>query len=666
MNRFILQVAVLISTAVPVSPQETVGRTDRYGDPLPPGAIARLGTTRLRHTSSWRLVDAAFSPDGKMLASMGGDGRLRVWDTSNGKELQSTLLGYLSVSSPTVAFSGDGKTVAVSAYQEIALCDIGSTKPRRLPQQPDFINGLAFAPDGKLLAVYGYAKTVSLIDPATGQEVRKLKGHEKPILSAAFSADGKTLATTSEDFTCRIWNVADGKRKGLMTTNTLQARLLALSPNGKWVAWWDEEPKIHVYDIVTGKERTSIKAGGNLFILDWQQSAMRFAPDGTLQALYWSSHLFQWHPENGWKTRDFGLVSGKTAFGRIAPDGKNAALWDWDHGTAIHLFDLETGKEKEVAVGHLKPVYAIHAQPGGKLVASESSDGTIRLWDPATSRELHRWRSQSTWHPALFTADGKALAFGDYDGKTIIRVCNLENGKQVRRLETGRTHTLALSGDGKVLLTADFTRIEVWDFAKGKRLRVLEDVSETKLPVLKLSSGGPWLSYTVHSLIASPDGKMAAAAYSRMGRECSVYLWDTATGKQIPGWPGKKEFRSPIAFSPDGKFFAAAKDRNKSGQDIVLWDFARKQIVQRFPVADISCNCVAFSRDGKRLALGGYYKGIVQVYEIPNGKEIARFQAHEGPVRLTFSDDGATLITGSDDTTLLVWDWQSKELRKGK
>ncbi len=58
---------------------------DLYGDPLPPGAFARLGTTRLRHTPSWRIVDAAFSPDGKVLVSLGGDSRLRWWDTATGR-----------------------------------------------------------------------------------------------------------------------------------------------------------------------------------------------------------------------------------------------------------------------------------------------------------------------------------------------------------------------------------------------------------------------------------------------------------------------------------------------------------------------------------------------------------------------------------------------------
>jgi WD40 repeat protein len=140
---------------------------DRYGDPLPPAAIARLGTTRLRHTRGWRLEDAAFSPDGKVLASLGGDSRLRLWDTADGKELQSTRLESLSLLSPAVAFSGDGKLLAVGGY---------------------------------------YRGVVQVYEVATGKEIARFQAHQGPV-TLTFSDDGATLLTGSDDTTILVWDL---------------------------------------------------------------------------------------------------------------------------------------------------------------------------------------------------------------------------------------------------------------------------------------------------------------------------------------------------------------------------------------------------------------------------------------------------------------------------
>lgn len=597
-----------------------------------------------------------------MLASIGGDSRLRTWDTTSGKQIQSVAFDALfGVFASTVALSGDGKTVAISYSNEIFVCDVGKSEPRLKIDHHDNVAGIAFSPTSNLLAVLGSTPTVSLLDSATGAEVRKLTGHDKGVVGAAFSADGKTIATIGEDRTCRIWNVADGKPIRRLDANEKQRYLVALSADGKTVAWWDDDGMVTVVDVASGKELTSFKAGGSLFSLDWRQSILLFAPDGSVLALYWSSHLFHWRPDKGLTKRDFEPASGKTAYGRIAPDGKSAALWDWDHGTALHLFDVESGKERILVEGHTKWATAI-ARPGGKLIASTSTDGTILLWDAATTREVRRWRPGSTWQPIAFLPDGKALASAAYDGKSFIRIADVESGKQLQRFETERTHDFVISADGKKMVCCDFNRIEVWDVSQGKRLRELEDVPETKLPVLKLSSRGPWLSYHVSSLTLTPDGAMAAAAFVRTNSECSVYLWDTATGKTLPGWPGDKQLQSPIAFSPDGKFLAGVQQRMEREYDIVLWDVAKGKLVKRLPFADYSCKSMAFSKDGVKLAVSGYYQGDVQIYDLATNKEIVRFKPHDRAANLSFSDDGGTLMTSSEDTTILVWDL--KAIRK--
>src|SRR4051812_41665624 len=88
--------------------QHRPARTDLYGDPLPPGALARMGTVRLRHGS--HVCGVAFSPDGKAVAAAAGDG-LRLWDVSSGKEVRR-LGGRDENYFSAVAFSPDGNRLA--------------------------------------------------------------------------------------------------------------------------------------------------------------------------------------------------------------------------------------------------------------------------------------------------------------------------------------------------------------------------------------------------------------------------------------------------------------------------------------------------------------------------------------------------------------------------
>jgi WD40 repeat protein len=149
-------------------------RTDFFGDPLPEGTLARLGTVRFRH--GYLSTGVAFSPDGKLLASNGACGRgLCLWDAATGREVrrleQSNPGGFLLVFSLT--FSPDGKTLA-SAHGGIGrLHDVASGRELwRVPSQKD-VHSIAIAPDGRLLATGGDEAVIILWDRGTRKEVRR-------------------------------------------------------------------------------------------------------------------------------------------------------------------------------------------------------------------------------------------------------------------------------------------------------------------------------------------------------------------------------------------------------------------------------------------------------------------------------------------------------------
>src|SRR5262249_1112406 len=149
---------------------------------------------------------AAFSPDGKLLATGEGDhdrpGTVRLWDAVTSEQLASLTRQTGRVES--VAFSPDGKLLAGTIGDEVKVWDVKTQHVRAMRQGR---GPVAFSPDGKLLAVTA-RDTLSVIlwDLEKSVTLMTFKAHDKPIHGLAFHPNGRTLATGSEDWSVRLWN----------------------------------------------------------------------------------------------------------------------------------------------------------------------------------------------------------------------------------------------------------------------------------------------------------------------------------------------------------------------------------------------------------------------------------------------------------------------------
>src|SRR5262249_50915883 len=145
--------------------------TDRHGDPLPPGAVARLGTVRWRHDGG--VGHVVFSPDDKILAAGGNETFL--FDVRTGKQLRRMPAMPRGKWGSALHFSQDGKTLVVAGAEEISFWDVATGKQVRSLPRGDFPMGLGvcFSPDGKLLARAGHLDQAYLVDVGTGKLLRQ-------------------------------------------------------------------------------------------------------------------------------------------------------------------------------------------------------------------------------------------------------------------------------------------------------------------------------------------------------------------------------------------------------------------------------------------------------------------------------------------------------------
>jgi WD40 repeat protein len=313
-----------------------------------------------------------------------------------------------------------------------------------------------------------------------------------------------------------------------------------------------------------------------------------------------------------------------------SPDGKTLASGSAD-GT-VKLWDVGTGKELKTLKGHQGAVISVSYSPDGKTLASASYD-TVKLWDVVTGKEL-KTLNQYWVNSVSFSPDGKTLASGSRD-KTV-KLWDVGTGKELKTLNGHQDVVISVSysPDGKTLASGSVDKtVKLWDVGTGKELKTLNDQSQ------------------VYAVSFSPDGKtLASAGFDKM-----VKLWDLGTGKELNTLKGHQSDVRSVSFSPDGKTLASAS----ADRTMKLWDVGTGKELNTLKGHQDSVNSVSFSPDGKTLASASLDKAV-RIWEVINSKEPPISQplrGHEGQVwAVAFSPDRNQIVSGGPDRTLRIWD----------
>jgi RNA polymerase sigma factor (sigma-70 family) len=639
--------------------------------PRPDGAVARIGSTRLRHAGA--VNDVAFSPDNKWVAtacSVGAYAEVFVWDTTTGE------------------------------------------KRLKLPGNPNSHLKLMFADGDKALWIFNL--TTGPGSPRTSLRRYSLAdGHELPeilplaeqdgLLAFAFDPAGKRFGFTrgNNNSSFRVIEVATGK-----TVNTFPTPAGLLGDTAGWPSWPAFAPggkliafppgaahrgpgtTMPVIDVDTGKELTSVTDA------DYAIGMAAFAPDGKTVAATgikgWPDEptytVTLWDVKTGKLLRRMSGVEQTEKCLAFSPDGKYLAVGDTQR-LAVQLFDVATGKE--VRRFQSSPgVMQVAFSPDGKRLAAARSSDTVSIWDVETGKPtaasadpeispmelrfvdrdrllirtdgfaVFDWRTgkvlersallpEAASYYTLVSPDRRMIAMRDYRGP--IRLCDAATGAELKKLEghTNQTGWIVFSPDSARLYSYDDdpASIRAWDVGTGKELFKADFSHASVVERLAVASDRKWL---------------ATSAYDNGEHQPIVQVWDAATGKAGFRFVPPKGPVLRLAFSPDGTTLAATGGEEwhsppKPGW-LVLWDLTTGNVRRALTTPTGVLFTLAFTPDRRSIITGGS-DGVVRVWELATGQERRAMKGHQRWVHhLTVSPDSRHIASTSPDEPTLVWD----------
>jgi RNA polymerase sigma factor (sigma-70 family) len=675
-------------------------RTDLHGDPLPAGALLRMGTVRFR--SGDCIGQIAYSPDGKILAAGGYHGKIYLYDAATGRKLRQW--DAFASEFPSLAFAPDGKTLASAGSRTIQIWDMATGKELHRfevkvdrPVHDHYLKKIAplvFSHDGKSLAWVAADRSIRLWDAQTGKESAKLTGHQEPIRCLAFSTDDRRLFSAGGNAvdigTVRIWQLPGGKELRQFSLHRRQASAqpdpLCFSPDGKALAvavheWLPPKKGANAFlnayaitfmDLETGKENRKLEAQPG------RMKAASFSPDGkTLAAMQGVETIVgNHHTDINNRLLVWDIATGKLRWDAPAyaenlhqgpchlvfsPDGKKLAASAT--ASSLHVWEVARGREgPELAKAHDDKTDCVVFSPDGRTLASGSADHTISLWDASSGKQRLRLYGHKGDVSALaFSPDGKLLASASRFDDQTVRLWNLATGKELRQYFVpsvpegngtflGVATWVAFMANGKILAAAGTDRkVRLWDVATGKELlnRVVRG-----LP-LRSKQGADAGTDFVQEVAYTPDGRTMALTIG--GK--NIHVADVAAGQRLFQFGKDGNTTAHLALSPDGKTLLCG-GRSRSFR---LVEIASGKDSHKIDVAvpkNDEILALASAPDGRTVAVAaGHFHGWIYLFDVPTGKQLLHLQGAASRVNgLAFSPDGNKLASAQNDATALVWD----------
>ena len=595
--------------------------------------LTRFGSQVLRMSDPVKTIE--WSRDGKRIVATDQSGSVRSWAIDNGK-LECMLRKF---GTKSVAVFPDGERVIAASDIWLTVYNVRSGKSHHIVEHSGGrgFEVVALINDGKEAIANLGREDLGIWEVQTGKRLNTLVGY-RIIQFIVPSPDSKRIAVSSYSKTLYLIDVASGKE--LWKTDVLDDAIdeLVFACDGKQLATI-EKGVVRLRDPATGKVLHTLE---HAFPNEGGYDAVVFCPDNkTMVTGDFQGTIRIWNRATLKETRSFNGVTGCNEKIAISPDGSLLATGG-NHET-IYIYDIKTGKlalhAKDV---HTAAIRDVRFSSDGKKIISASNDQTIRIWDKKNANQIvcligHPWNVTSL---AVFP-----------DGKTIASASNFDEGPRLWDIENGRMimtianevrsgHNLVLSPDGQRLVYLVNSNLHVWDTRIHKEL-----ISPTRV------------SYRVggNCTLFLPDGKTIVVKGPN-----EITFLDSSNGNELR----RANLRTStfdigsIGISDDCRLIGlsthAALEMKEMETMHVIWKYGDNKNPKSLPFLNSTVTIVVILKDARLVT--GHADGTIRIWNPRADPAPIQLEGHTGAITsFAISPDGTELLSGSTDTTAMLW-----------